>query len=159
VFRRVRVRALPFALPSLWAAEPNKPPEPLFPYGAIYFRKSNLPERDRDHHTAAEAGMNTFRHCFMWSASAVITFDDCTRPTPTCELAPLVVEELLAAGVPKDRTLFLASYGTHRPLERDEVVRTLGEGIIRQYRWVNHQIWENCRDVGTTSRKNNIVGG
>jgi beta-galactosidase len=47
--------------------------DPVFPYGAVYFRKSNPPEQDweRDHRTAAETGMNTFRHWFMWSAIEV----------------------------------------------------------------------------------------
>src|SRR6266851_8530373 len=42
----------------------------VFPYGAVYFRKSNPPEQDwaRDHQTAARIGMNTFRHWFMWGA-------------------------------------------------------------------------------------------
>jgi beta-galactosidase len=42
----------------------------VFPYGAVYFRKSNPPEQDwaRDHQTAARIGMNIFRHWFMWSA-------------------------------------------------------------------------------------------
>ena len=46
---------------------------PVFPYGAVYFRKSNPPEEDwaRDHKRAAQAGMNTFRHWFMWSAIEV----------------------------------------------------------------------------------------
>src|ERR1700722_10361913 len=61
------------------AAEP--PPEsaaappgaPVFPYGAVYFRKTNPPPEDwaRDHQTAAETGMNIFRHWFMWSAIEV----------------------------------------------------------------------------------------
>lgn len=44
--------------------------KPVFPYGAVYFRKSNPPEQDwaRDHRTAARLGMNTFRHWFMWGA-------------------------------------------------------------------------------------------
>ena len=44
--------------------------KPVFPYGAVYFRKSNPPEADwaRDHQTAARIGMNTFRHWFMWAA-------------------------------------------------------------------------------------------
>lgn len=48
-------------------------PDPVFPYGAVYFRKSNPPESDwaRDHKTAAEAGMNIFRHWVMWSAVEV----------------------------------------------------------------------------------------
>lgn len=41
-----------------------------FPYGAVYFRKSNPPREDwaRDYATAAADGMNTFRHWFLWSA-------------------------------------------------------------------------------------------
>jgi beta-galactosidase len=47
--------------------------DPVFPYGAVYFRKSNPPEQDwaRDHSTAAKLGMNMFRHWFMWSAVEV----------------------------------------------------------------------------------------
>lgn len=43
---------------------------PQFPYGAVYFRKSNPPREDweRDYGTASEDGMNAFRHWFMWSA-------------------------------------------------------------------------------------------
>lgn len=53
------------ALSVLPAAE-----DPVFPYGAVYFRKSNPPEEDwsRDHQTAAKIGMNNFRHWLMWSA-------------------------------------------------------------------------------------------
>src|ERR1700732_1549337 len=55
------------------AAEGPKATPPVFPYGAVYFRKSNPPEQDwaRDHQTAARIGMNTFRHWFMWSAIEV----------------------------------------------------------------------------------------
>lgn len=43
---------------------------PAFPYGAVYFRKSNPPQEDwaRDYGVAAEDGMNLFRHWFLWSA-------------------------------------------------------------------------------------------
>jgi beta-galactosidase len=46
---------------------------PVFPYGGVYFRKSNPPEADwaRDHEAAAQTGMNIFRHWFMWSAIEV----------------------------------------------------------------------------------------
>lgn len=54
----------------LLAAAQLPAPDPAFPYGAVYFRKSNPPEQDwaRDHATAAKLGMNMFRHWFMWSA-------------------------------------------------------------------------------------------
>ena len=46
---------------------------PRFPYGAVYFRKSNPPREDweRDYQTAVEDGMNIFRHWFLWSAIEV----------------------------------------------------------------------------------------
>ncbi|WP_420481566.1 beta-galactosidase [Actinopolymorpha pittospori] len=46
---------------------------PGFPYGAVYFRKSNPPAADweRDYGVAAEDGHNVFRHWFMWSAVEV----------------------------------------------------------------------------------------
>lgn len=45
-------------------------PLPRFPFGAVYFRKSNPPREDweRDYATAAADGMNAFRHWFLWSA-------------------------------------------------------------------------------------------
>src|ERR1700743_38691 len=50
-----------------------QPGAPVFPYGAVYFRKPNPPAEDwaRDHQTAAQTGMNIFRHWFMWSAIEV----------------------------------------------------------------------------------------
>ncbi|HZC27807.1 MAG TPA: beta-galactosidase [Actinopolymorphaceae bacterium] len=44
-----------------------------FPYGAVYFRRSNPPAADweRDYRTAAEDGHNAFRHWFLWSAVEV----------------------------------------------------------------------------------------
>jgi hydroxymethylpyrimidine/phosphomethylpyrimidine kinase len=54
---------------------------PVFPYGAVYFRKSNPPEQDwaRDHKTAAQIGMNTFRHWFMWSSIEVKVLSEQAR--------------------------------------------------------------------------------
>jgi beta-galactosidase len=46
---------------------------PRFPFGAVYFRKSNPPRADwaRDYQVAAQDGMNVFRHWFAWSAIEV----------------------------------------------------------------------------------------
>src|SRR5438105_3103783 len=51
----------------------RRTPLPRFPYGAVYFRKSNPPREDwaRDYAVASEDGMNLFRHWFMWSAIEV----------------------------------------------------------------------------------------
>lgn len=55
------------------AVQDSRSKSPVFPYGAVYFRKSNPPEEDwaRDHQEAARIGMNIFRHWFMWSSIEV----------------------------------------------------------------------------------------
>jgi beta-galactosidase len=72
-------RAAEFAVTQESAAVAGSEPLPqvhdvplgsVFPYGAVYFRKTNPPEQDwaRDHQTASRVGMNTFRHWFFWGA-------------------------------------------------------------------------------------------
>lgn len=43
---------------------------PAYPYGGVYFRKSNPPADDweKDHQIAADLGANVFRHWFIWPA-------------------------------------------------------------------------------------------
>ncbi|MEK7409735.1 MAG: lactate racemase domain-containing protein [Acidobacteriota bacterium] len=104
----------------------------------------------------APTGTRPLREIAAGKKSAVVTFDDLTRPTPTYEIAPLVVEELRAAGIPEERIIFLGSYGTHRNMEQDEVARKLGREITRRYSWINHNIFDNLKDIGETSYKNRI---
>ena len=101
-------------------------------------------------------GSRPLREIAAGKKTAVITFDDLTRPTPTFSVAPLVVEELKAAGLADENILFMGSYGCHRNLEGDEVVRKLGTDLVRRYPWINHNPFDNVKDVGTTSFKNRI---
>ncbi|MBW2257537.1 MAG: beta-galactosidase [Deltaproteobacteria bacterium] len=61
------------------------PSLPPFPFGAVYFRKSNPPKSDwaRDYRTASEDGMTAFRHWFLWGAievtPGVFDWDDYDR--------------------------------------------------------------------------------
>ncbi|HYM13293.1 MAG TPA: lactate racemase domain-containing protein [Bryobacterales bacterium] len=101
-------------------------------------------------------GTRPLRELAAGKKRVVVTFDDLTRPTPTYDVAPLVAEELRAAGVADENILFMGSYGTHRNLEQDEVERKLGKDIPKRYPWINHNIFDNLKEVGTTTRKNRI---
>jgi beta-galactosidase len=59
-----------FLLALFVEAQERSSPPPVFPFGAVYFRKSNPPEQDweQDHKTAAQMGVNIFRHWFMWAS-------------------------------------------------------------------------------------------
>ncbi len=87
--------------------------------------------------------------------TAVITFDDLTRPTPTLDVLPQVIAELKLGGIKDENILFLTSYGTHRPIHQIDAARKLGEFADR-YPWLNHNIFENLADVGRTPRGNRI---
>ncbi len=88
--------------------------------------------------------------------TAIITFDDLTRPTPTLEVVPHVIAELKLGGIRDEGILFLTSYGSHRPMEQGEVTSKLGGENVDRYVWLNHNIFENLADVGKTSRGNRI---
>lgn len=83
--------------------------------------------------------------------TAVITFDDLTRATPSYQVTPWVIDQLKAAGIADDNILFLGSYATHRPMTAEEVQKKIGRDIARRYAWVNHHLFANVEEVGTTS--------
>jgi len=82
--------------------------------------------------------------------SAVIVFDDMTRPTQTYELAPIVLKELEAAGIEADAITFVCALGTHGALTQHELRKKLGTTIVERYRVFNHNPYENCISLGTT---------
>jgi len=88
--------------------------------------------------------------------TAVITFDDLTRPTPSKRVFPLLVEDLRAAGLRDENIIFLTSYGGHRPMTHAEVRAKLGDWVVENFGWMNHNIWENVVEVGVTSQLNKI---
>jgi len=88
---------------------------------------------------------------------AVIIFDDMTRPTRTYELAPLVLNTLHKAGLSEDQITFVCALGTHGALTMADFRKKLGSEIIEKYRVFNHNIYENCMEVGTTSRGTKVM--
>ena len=82
----------------------------------------------------------------------VIIFDDLTRPTKVAELAPFVIEELEAAGIPDSAIRFVCALASHGPLSRQSFQKKLGDKILNRFPVYNHNVYENCKHVGNTSR-------
>jgi len=89
--------------------------------------------------------------------SAVIIFDDMTRPTRTYEIAPILIDELIAGGIKPDNITFVCALGTHGALTMNEFRKKLGRDIPERFRVFNHNIYENCNEVGTTSRGTKLM--
>lgn len=83
-------------------------------------------------------------------SKAVIIFDDLSRPTALSEIAPLVVDELLAGGLDASRISFVAALGAHGAHTRLDFEKKLGRAIVANYPVYNHNPYENCTYAGKT---------
>jgi nickel-dependent lactate racemase len=81
-----------------------------------------------------------------------ILFDDTTRPTRTYEIASYVLKELAAAGITDDQIRFIAAVGTHGAHDNVAHRLKLGQEILERFPVYNHNSYENCVEVGTTSQ-------
>ena len=73
--------------------------------------------------------------------SATIMADDLARPTPAARIAPFVLDELRAAGVPEEGIRFVIGGGSHRPLTEREIAKKLGQGVVDRYQVLNHSAY------------------
>jgi nickel-dependent lactate racemase len=106
---------------------------------------------------AQPIGAKSLRELAEGKTRVVISFDDLTRTTPAYTVTPWVVAELAKAGVKDENILFMGSFGTHRCMTQEEVARKLGGNIARNYAWVNHNVFDNVKEVGTTTRNNKVL--
>jgi nickel-dependent lactate racemase len=97
-------------------------------------------------------GCKPIRDLAKGKRNVVILFDDMSRPTKAAEIVPFLLKELEMAGVEEDKIQFICALGTHGPLTAHDFAKKLGEDIIGRFNVYNHNIYENCAFIGTTSR-------
>ena len=83
--------------------------------------------------------------------SAVIIFDDLTRPTKAGEIAELILEE-----IKMDEVVFVCANGAHGTFDREDFVAKLGQRIVENYPVFNHNPYQNLDYLGETSYGNPI---
>ena len=83
--------------------------------------------------------------------SAVIIFEDTTRPSSLEPVAKHVLEQLRLAGIPKQNIRFIAAVGMHRAMILPDFVRKLGKDIPVEYPVFTHNPFYGCKAIGTTS--------
>ncbi len=97
-------------------------------------------------------GLPPIRETARSKQNVVIIFDDIARVTRVARIVPFVLEELAKAGIPDSRIRFIAATGTHGAMDREAFAKKLGESILARFRFYNHNPFDNCTYVGTTSR-------
>lgn len=93
----------------------------------------------------------TLRELAKGKNEVVIIFDDISRPTRTAEIAPYVLEELAAAGIPESAIRFVCALGSHGAHTFQDFHKKLGSNILDRFPVYNHNPYENCTYVGETS--------
>lgn len=67
-----------------------------------------------------------------------IIVNDLTRSTPTSRLLPPVLDDLLGHGLKKEQIHIIIATGTHRPMNKDEIISITGEKIFHDFKITNH---------------------
>ncbi len=96
-------------------------------------------------------GSPPIRELARGKSEVVIIFDDMTRVTRVAELVPFVLEELAEAGISDNKIRFICAVGTHMAWDRLSFVNKLGEATLARFPVYNHNPFDNCTYVGTTS--------
>ncbi|MGC9554722.1 MAG: nickel-dependent lactate racemase [Thermoplasmatota archaeon] len=82
-----------------------------------------------------------------------IVVDDHTRPCPTWEMMPPVMEELHRRGIGDQDVTVIFSTGTHRPVKHEEARRLLGGDFADRLTYLSNECrGDRFTSVGTTSR-------
>ena len=96
-------------------------------------------------------GTPTIRELARGRKKVVILFDDMSRGTQSFKVAPVILEELAAAGITDDQIEFICAKGLHQDWDRIMLSRKIGTDIIERFPVYNHCPFMNCTHVGKTS--------
>lgn len=98
----------------------------------------------------APIGSPTLLDCVNKDDKVVVLVTDNTRPCPDDRLLPPILAEL-EAKIPRENITIIVALGLHPPLDRQELIKKLGEDIVANYNVINHDV-NRTVNIGTTSR-------
>ncbi len=96
-------------------------------------------------------GAAPIRELARGKKEVVIIFDDTARITRVAKIVPHVLKELAEGGIPDSKIRFIAATGTHSGMNREDLIKKLGEATVARFPVYNHNPFDNCTYVGTTS--------
>jgi nickel-dependent lactate racemase len=85
--------------------------------------------------------------------NVAIIVDDAARPTPAHLVLPILLEELEASGISRERVEIIIARGCHRSPTRKELEAKLGKGVLDQFKITLHNPDKELAYLGQTSRE------
>lgn len=95
-------------------------------------------------------GTNRLKDIVNPSEKVVIITSDITRPVPSYEIIPSVLEELYLGGVKKEDITIVFALGSHRKHTEKEMINLVGEKIYNEIKCIDSDI-NDCISLGVTS--------
>jgi len=87
----------------------------------------------------------------------VIVVDDYTRPAPTKQLLPPLLNELIECGINKTDITIIIATGTHTPPDYEKMIQILGKEIVNDYAVISNDVKNGAYlSLGTSSYGNKI---
>ena len=97
----------------------------------VYEIKPNRVESLRDVGTHVREAAKSLKEVIKPGRRLAIVADDITRPTPTWEILPPLLNQLNQMGVRDEDVFLVVALGTHRPMTQKELRRKFGEALDR----------------------------
>ena len=87
-----------------------------------------------------------------------IVIDDITRPLPSPEILPPLINELISWGIKEENIIIIIATGLHRKLTKQEINKLVGREVVDRVKVINHDPYskENLVYLGRTSRGSDI---
>jgi lactate racemase len=136
------VKGMDIVLPEKWQAQA---------YNMAGFSKPRLTPAQIKKAVASPLGMPPLREYARAKKQVAILFDDLARVTRAAEIVPHVLAELAAAGIGDTQVRFICASGCHGALNRNDFVKKLGGEVLKRFPVYNHNPFDSCVYVGTTT--------
>lgn len=88
--------------------------------------------------------------CVNQNDKVVVIVTDNTRPCPEDRLLPPILAEL-EQKIPRENITIIVALGLHPPLDKQALIKKLGESIVENYRVINHDVNQTI-NIGITAR-------
>ena len=95
-------------------------------------------------------GAGKLRDAVKPDQKVVIITSDISRPLPSYDVVPSVLDELYAAGVPKENITVVFGLGSHRMQTKEEMIHLVGERAYNEVRCMDSDV-NDCVHMGDTS--------
>lgn len=79
--------------------------------------------------------------------TVAVVFSDITRPMPNDRVLPVLLDELAQAGIRDEDIVLINALASHRKQTAQELEQMLGAEIVRRYRVIQHDAWDDANLV------------